>query len=128
MNFIRRRMLLDQSEGNVLFNSLGIEKRALLEDNSYFAPQAEELVFIHRTDFLAENEDASLVRFYQSQSELQDGALTRSGNAKEDLGLATMQLEGDAIQHLFTFERDGDVFKPQPNLCCEGPGGRPVCA
>ena len=47
----------------------------------------------------------------QSDRQLEQRAFARSRNSKQGLGFAVMQAEGNAIEHDFFIERDGNIVK-----------------
>src|ERR1017187_9596882 len=104
-------MLFVEAVGDVVFDVDGVEEGGLLEDHADVGAQRVEVALGHGGDLLAEDADGAGVGFEQAVGEFEQHRLAAAGGAKDDEGLATIDGEGDVLEHGSDVEGDGDVFE-----------------
>src|SRR5436853_110786 len=93
LSLLLRDFFFHQAESYVVADGQRIEERALLKNNANMAPQIKQFFFKHLRDVMSQNVDTPAVRLYQSQTQLQDGALARTGDSQQGLGFSTLQFQ-----------------------------------
>ena len=69
------------------------------------------MTFAHLGHVVAQNVNMPLVGTHQPERELEDGALPRTGDAQNRLGLALFQVKRNSIKHSLALECDGDILE-----------------
>src|SRR4051794_2014408 len=92
-HFVCGNMLFTKAVGDIFLDGKGIEQRAFLKYHSDLATQGEKIFFFHAGDFFSEYNDASTVWLEQTKPELQDRALSGTGDPEQHLCLTATKLE-----------------------------------
>jgi hypothetical protein len=87
-----------QAVGDVVVDGERVEERALLEDHPDLLAHAHHLGLRVLGDVFAVHEDAPRVGLEQAQYEVDDGGLAAARAAEDDLRLAAVDEEADAVE------------------------------
>src|SRR4029077_17048461 len=87
-------VLFHETVSHVLAYCERVKQGALLKHHSQVGAHGEEFLLWKLCDFVAENGNSPRVRRQEPKCELQDGALARTSNPKQSLGLTEGQPKG----------------------------------